>query len=351
MTAARVRTAFLHQAIACETLGSPFTARLCRLAGERLAQAGAVGTRILGWPGDPSAVGDSVPLRLAGALHALVLAKRSDALAALYPPADAEVSDDAFWELVEEVLRIEEAFILHRLDGPPQTNEVRRSAALLPMFLEVQQRTGLPLILSEVGASAGLNLFLDSYRITLGAQSWGDIASPVRIRPKWRGRAAAGLALDIAARAGCDLLPVDPSATDDRERMLSFIWPDQPDRLARTRAAFDIAASKDIRVEKCDAIDWLGRRLATPMPGFAHVVYSTIAWQYFPAEKQAQGAALIRAAGERASEEAPLVWAQMEGDGGRPGAALLLTLWPGGTMRLVGRADYHGRWVDWKGLG
>src|SRR5690606_31806960 len=115
MTAARVRTAFLHQAIACETLGSSFTARLCRLAGERLGRAGAVGTRILGWPGDPSAVGDSVPLRFAGALHALVLAKRSDALAALYPPADAEVSDDAFWELVEEVLRIEEAFILHQI--------------------------------------------------------------------------------------------------------------------------------------------------------------------------------------------------------------------------------------------
>ncbi len=32
-----------------------------------------------------------------------------------------------------------------------------------------------------------------------------------------------------------------------------------------------------------------------------------------------------------------------------PGAAITLTLWPEGETRLLGRCDFHGRWVTWKG--
>jgi hypothetical protein len=38
----------------------------------------------------------------------------------------------------------------------------------------------------------------------------------------------------------------------------------------------------------------------------------------------------------------------MEADGStEPGAALTLTLWPGEKVIPLGRADFHGRWVDW----
>jgi hypothetical protein len=39
----------------------------------------------------------------------------------------------------------------------------------------------------------------------------------------------------------------------------------------------------------------------------------------------------------------------MERDGGAPGAANLLTLWPGGETQTLGRVDFHGGWVDWRG--
>jgi hypothetical protein len=81
-----VRDAFRRQAEVCADMGSPFTARLCALAAERLAPGGPVPDRVLDWPGDPSGRADALPLRLAGALHALVLEGRDPALAAAYPP-------------------------------------------------------------------------------------------------------------------------------------------------------------------------------------------------------------------------------------------------------------------------
>ncbi|MEM7710731.1 MAG: DUF2332 domain-containing protein, partial [Pseudomonadota bacterium] len=36
-----------------------------------------------------------------------------------------------------------------------------------------------------------------------------------------------------------------------------------------------------------------------------------------------------------------------EADGGR-GAAVTLTTWPSGEVRDAARADFHGRWIDWR---
>jgi hypothetical protein len=79
------------------------------------------------------------------------------------------------------------------------------------------------------------------------------------------------------------------------------------------------------------------------------VVYHSIFWQYLPPEPQARARALLEAAGAAATPDAPLAWLRMEGDGADPGAGISLTLWPGGETRLLGRADFHGAWIDWRG--
>ncbi|THV21569.1 DUF2332 family protein [Peteryoungia ipomoeae] len=344
--ASEIRQSFLRQAKACTDLGSPFTARLCTLAASRLTEDGPVGRMILNWPGNPDGTGDALALRFAGTLHALVRSERDTALAAVYPPH--AVDDDTLWAAIDAALRRDEAFMLDRMKSAPQTNEVRRSSALLPGFLTIAARTGKPLILSEVGASAGLNLQWDRYRYRLADATWGQ-ASTVELTPQWQGALPPEAEIKIAERAGCDLNPLDPSSDDDRLRLYSYIWADQQDRLDRTAAALAMAAESGLKVEKADAIDWLRKRLATPRPGMTHVIYHTIAWQYLPASLKAEGEALIADAGAKATNEAPLARLQLEADGKPDGAAILLTLWPSGETREVGRADFHGRWVKWAG--
>lgn len=341
-----IRQSFLRQAKACHDLGSPFTARLCTLAAERLTDDTRVGAMILGWPGNPDGTGDALALRLAGTLHALVRSGQDPALSAVYPPL--VVDDDTLWAAIEAAMRRDEAFILERLKSPPQTNEVRRSSALLPGFLTIAALTSKPLILSEVGASAGLNLQWDRYSYHLGDFSWGK-ASAVELTPRWEGPLPPQAAIEITERAGCDLNPLAPSSEDDRLRLFSYIWADQQDRLDRTAAALEMATESGLKVEKADAIDWLRKRLTMSRPGMAHVIYHTIAWQYLPPALKAEGEAMIAEVGARATEDAPLARLQFEADGKPEGAALLLTLWPTGETREIGRADFHGRWVKWVG--
>ena len=341
-----IRQSFLRQAKACSDLGSPFTARLCTLAAERLTVETRVGETVLGWPGNPDGTGDALALRLAGTLHALVRSGRDTVLATVYPPH--AVDDDTLWDAIEAAMRRDEAFILERLKSAPQTNEVRRSSALLPGFLTITALTGKPLMLSEVGASAGLNLQWDRYSYTLEDFHWGG-TSTVELAPRWEGTPPPQAAIDIIERAGCDLNPLDPASQDDRLRLYSYIWADQHDRLERTAAALEMATESGLKVEKADAIDWLRKRLTTPRPGMTHVIYHTIAWQYLPSALKAEGEALIADAGSRATLDAPLARLQLEADGKPEGAAILLTLWPAGETREIGRADFHGRWVKWVG--
>ena len=113
-----VRAAFTSQAAACAERGSPFTGRLCEALGRGLDRSTEVGRRVLDWSGRPDARGDSVPLRLAGGLHALVRRSRVPRLAGLYPPA-AVPEPEALEAALAEALRGAEAELLPWLDRPP----------------------------------------------------------------------------------------------------------------------------------------------------------------------------------------------------------------------------------------
>ncbi|MEX3014192.1 DUF2332 domain-containing protein [Gymnodinialimonas hymeniacidonis] len=341
----RLREAFARQGEVTAALGSPFMARLMPLIGARLTGATAVGARCLAWEGDVSAAGQSVPLRLAGALHGLVIDGSDAGLTAAYPPND--VSDDVLWHAVEAAFQTHEAWIMAWLDRPPQTNEVRRATTIIAGIWWALGQTGpMPVTLSELGASAGLNLSLDRFALSMGRGLHGEVHSKVRLMPKWERPFCKPVPFAVTDRAGVDLTPLDPHDPEDRLRLLAYLWPDQPERLTRTHAAIDLA---DTKVDEDDAAPWLARRLARPWTGL-HTVYTTIAAQYFPDATRAAIATSLQAAGQTASALSPLLHLAMEADDDTPGAGLVATLWAGGMpiQHDLARVDFHGAWIDWR---
>lgn len=334
----RLRDALRHQAQACQDLGSPFMHQLMMLLADRLQPDSDLTRRMFDWPGDLGPSAASVPLRLAGALHALARQGRKG-LDAVYPPNT--VSDDVLWNAVSTALATEGVFIDAFIDNAPQTNEVRRASTLIAAGHWLTKAYGLPIELYELGASAGLNLMWDRFELSIGDQAFGQIGSPLSLSPNWSGPLPERVDPQVVGRFGVDLAPLDPLA--DQDRLLAYLWPDQPHRLHLTQAAIELASSA---VDQADAVTWLADRLA-PKSGTLQMVYSTIAWQYFPADAQAKGTAMIEDAGRQATPDAPIAWFTMEADGKARGAALTLRLWPGDLRFDMGRADFHGRWIDW----
>lgn len=338
---------FLDQAQSCRALGSPFTADVLTICAGLLTLDTPVMKLIDGWDGDLSSAGHSVPLRLAGGFHALVLTRQDAMLAGLYPP-NAMPSSDILAAALTAALKAHSEFLIDWMQSAPQTNEVARSAPLLAAGHFLGARFKMPLRLLELGASAGLNSFWDEISLDLNGQSFGPNQSALTLSPTWTGAPPQMADLKIHARSGVDLNPLDARNPKHRLRLMAYLWPDQPDRLERMQSALTLAEANPPELAKADAIAWLVAQLAEPAPNVATVIYHTIAWQYFPAAQQREGTALIENMGARATNEAPLAWLSLEADGQDPGAAFTLRLWPGNHTVVLGRADFHGRWVDWK---
>lgn len=346
MDTALVLRQFEDQAKACDALGSPFTARLLRLLALKLDRSSTFGRAVLEWPTDP--YGDNIALRVAGALHALARSGRAPDLSAVYPPAPATV--DELWSPLSRALAQHGTDLIAGLASAPQTNEVARSGLLLGAMLTLSRRFRLPLALYEIGASAGLNLAFDKYRYRLGENRvWGAADAPLTIDCEWRGaRPPLDTALEIASRQGCDLRPIDPANRADTERLMSYIWPDQTQRLQRTQAALKLAADEQRRISGADAAEWVEAEFASPHPeGVARVLYHTIVWQYLPKETKGRIESTLARATAAATETRPVARFSFEQDATPGSGAMLLTLWPSRETINLGRGDFHGRWAEW----
>jgi len=291
---------------------------------------------------------DALPLRVLAAVHERVLRGAAQALAAYYPSTGGRFEADGAWRALRELVAAErdELRVAAATRGV-QTNEVRRSAALLGGFLRIAHETGLPLRVREIGSSAGLNLGFDRYAYRLGPHAWGDPSSPVLLRCDWEGPPPdLGAALRVASRAGCDLAPIDVCDPAQARRLESFVWPEQLDRLERLRAAVAMAREEPPRLDALRADAFVAREFAAPIDGEATVLFQSVVWWYLPPSERDRVTAIVSEAGARANAEAPLAWLRMEGVR-LDDAELRLTLWPGGEDRLLAHVHWHGAWVRW----
>jgi hypothetical protein len=334
----------VEQAQWCARLGSPLSAAILERAAADVEAGGPAWGVLAGHADDrPESL---LPLRFLGSLHRLVLLGAAPPLARYYPSAGGRDDIAAAWPDFRKVLTEHREELQPALDRPVQTNEVGRSAALLGGFLRVARTTGLPLRLLELGASAGLNLRWDHYRYEVGADAWGDPASPVRLvgaftgpHPRFVGTCP------VVERRGCDLAPLDTRSAEDRLTLRSYVWADQTERLRLLDAALAVAQGVPAPVEAAPAGAWLAGQLRDPRPGAATVVFHSIVWHYLDEAERGRAQRALEQAGRRATANAALAWLRMERGGDQ--AEVRLTLWPGGDEHLLATSGFHGRDIRW----
>ncbi len=341
---ADLETRLREQARACRSYGSALTGALLEGAADDLA-AGGVVADLIGPHADQPA--GSVPaLRLAGALHRLVLEGVAPELAQHYPSVGGAADVEKVWPAAAQTCVEHLARLRELVARPVQTNEVGRSAVLYGVLLHVPE----PVHLLELGASAGLNLRCDSFRYDVHDTVLGDPDSPVRLEQPWHGAWPAPRPLEVRARRGCDPNPLDPTTEEGRLTLTSYVWADQPERLARLRGALDLAARVPATVERAGALEFLQRELPCRPDDAATVVWHSVVWQYVDPDERSAVDALLEQVGAQATEAAPLVRASMEPervDAGRWVFRVRLRRWPdGGTVHLAD-AQGHGPPVTW----
>src|SRR5688572_27064417 len=114
---------------------------------------------------------------------------------------------DGVWPAAHDFLKREHDWVAEFIRSAPQTNEVRRSIALLAGFLAFAKNWSGPIDMLEIGASAGLNVNWDRFAYRTARWSWGE-ASPVVIDTDWSGPSPPIDAHPIVRhRAACDLNP------------------------------------------------------------------------------------------------------------------------------------------------
>ena len=339
------------QGAGCVAMGSAFSGALLDHAAAALNDQPALRAVFAPWRDLSRAelFAEAVALRWLGALHDLALEDPPGALAATYPGAGRPGDADQAWPLILGIMETDAARIAAFMGHEPQTNEVRRSAVLLPGFLTIAADTGLPMRVLELGASAGLNQLWDQRRYRLRETGeWGPATARLALDIEWRGEPPPLEAtVRVEARAACDRKPVDLTDPVQRRRLKAYVWPDQTDRLERLEAAIAETLAAGIVVDAQDAVVWT-RHKARPCPGVATVVFHSVFFGYMPAESQAALVQALADAGARATPEAPLAWLRMEPPADNPATMeLRLTLWPGGEDRRLAVAHPHGAWIEW----
>ena len=335
-----LRAAGVRQSQLCRDNASPTYAAIIDAVVSRLGGDDPVVTLLRDDPRPP--VRSAVYLRLLGAVHRIVLSRPDCPLRHYFPSAGGQVDPPAAAEAFFGVVATHRAAVAVDMQADVQTNEVGRSAPLSAAMNYLTAVAGLPLRLLEIGAAAGLNLWMDRYFVQAGAARWGPPDSPVRLAGHFTSGQPPATAMTVADRRGCDLNPLHPV----RSRVLleSFIWPEHAGRLELLRAALSVVAP--VPVERSGAGTWIGRQLATLPGGVTTVVFHSIVWPYLSGDERAAVEHAIRAAGARADPDHRLAWVSLEPD--RSGICLTCERWPENERLVLATSSPHGTNVAWQ---
>jgi hypothetical protein len=313
------------------------------------------------------------PNLLLAALHDLALAAPDGPLAPWYPTArwlaatgglDAEPAEpppssplpEGAGSAVVRFLTAEREAVVELLrTRATQTNEVGRCAPLL-YGLSKLRPSDAPVALVDLGASAGLNLACDAYRVELGPFHLGPPGSPVVLRTELRGEVDEPIvAPRIAWRRGLDRTPLVPSRDEDARWLLACQWPDDLERFERTRRALRLARRDGgVEVVAGDVVEDLAAVVEPAPAGDRLVLFHSWVAAYLTAQRQTQLADAVRQLGE----ERPVSWLFLEhprevsgleipllATERIPGSSLLVLVDEERRARVLAQCHPHGTWL------
>jgi len=301
------------------------------------------------------------------ATHDLVLDEDASELAAIY--RGDSVADP--WPPFRDLVDRRRDDLADRLQTRSvQTNEVGRSAAIA-LALAAMGPMDRAVTLVELGPSAGLNLFVDRWRIDYerdGAPltSIGPPDAAVRLHCELRGPSvpARHTLPTIAGRTGVDPAPIDASDPEASRWLRACVWPGVPERPHRLAAALEVVGADPPTLVRGDAVTDLAPLVRASDPATVPVVVSTWALAYVRAEGRAAVFDALESVG--AERDLALVtleeprctsWltppgssgsVRLEAGDGTP-TMLGLRMWRDGvaTSTPLAMSHPHGRWVHW----
>lgn len=252
--------------------------------------------------------------------------------------------------------------------GRTQTCVVHRSAVILPALacLPAVAASAGRVGLLEIGPSVGLNLRLDHYayvyrgvrrsedgtdvaRVEAADAAWGEPEAQPQLRVANLATAPPPLPerLEVAARRGLELNPLDPEDPDVVRWLRALIWPEHVARAEAMDAALSVAARVPAEIHEGDATLEIEAHVRALPADAARVVFATQVFYQIP--KQGRRAILDGLA--RASAEQPVDLLSMESSGEGDSVLLHFACAGGerGETRELARVDSHGRSIDFRG--
>jgi hypothetical protein len=292
------------------------------------------------------------PMLVLAALHYAAIA--GDArLAPLYAPLGAGGQDPAaFAGAVIAVLDADPAVVSNQLHRTTQTNEVGRSAILQPVLRRLCEFGLTDIDVVDVGASAGLNLYVDHYRV-VGSPDGDEMA----LVSEAIGELPSGPLPRIAGRTGIDLNPLDLRRDDDARWLRACLWPEDPRRLRRLELIERASAGwEPLRMLRGGVLERLDEALEAATGERPSVLWHTWAAAYFPPEVQREFGSRMR----ELAEEGRVAWVAIEWPAMVPGLAMpepreppprdghcqIAVALPGAAPEHWGWSQHHGRWVS-----
>jgi hypothetical protein len=296
-----------------------------------------------------------------GAVQYLLLGGVDDPLREYYPSLGGKrPADDKAFDLFAAFCQAHEAEIVDLISKrATNTNEVGRSALLLPAFDMLARETGAPLGLVEIGSSAGLNLNFDryGYRYTdekgvPKLERWTDADFVLSCMLEGPGMPSLGMLPPlVGSRIGLELYPTDVRDENERRWLKALVWPERLDRLAKLDGALKIAVAHPPRIRGGDAVANLAAALAEIPAGQARCVYHTIMGYQLNSEQHKSINDTLFAA----SRTAPVWRITVEGEVAHPNPTetfnpLKVSRYFNGERKITTLAvcDPHGLSMEWK---